>query len=137
MRVFFCLFLFLCISCSKTNSDINDSCVSVRFDESKFYSTQNYGIGLVELSLDANCLKVKLGISGCDDLHNIDMVSDGVLATSDPASLIFDFYDNNPQLCEAYFVVDREYDMAPILNTYNEDILVMFRNNSGSILIKN
>ena len=67
------------------------------------------------------CLKVKLGVSGCDDAHDIELVSDGAVAPSDPAWVLFDFYDNNPQLCEAYFIIDNEYDLSPIKEKYGDE----------------
>ncbi len=137
MRVFFCLFLLLCFSCSDNESDSSDSCVSVIFDESKFNSSQNFGVDLIELDIEDYCLKVKLGVSGCDDDHTIELVSNGAVAPSDPTMVYFDFYDNDPQLCEAYFTLDREFDMTPIRARYNEDIIVAFRNNSGFIKIEN
>lgn len=137
MRVFFCLFLILCFSCSNNDSETPNSCVSIIFDESKFNSSENFGINLIEYSLEDFCLKVKLGVSGCDDNHIIDLVSDGAIAPSDPTIVFFDFYDNNPQLCEAYFTLDREFDLEPIQTKYNEDIIVGFRNNQGSIKIDN
>jgi len=137
MRVFYCLFLFLCFSCSKDDPDIPDGCVPVIFDESKFNSTSNFGLNLIEYSLEESCLQVTLGVSGCDDAHVIELVSNAAVSPSSPALVIFDFYDNDPQLCEAYFTIEREFDVSPIREKFGFDIIMRFRNNEGSVTIEN
>jgi len=137
MRVFYCLFLFLCFSCSDNDSGSPESCIPVIFDESKYNSSQNFGVNLIEYKLEDLCLKVKLGVSGCDNEHAIELVSNGAVAPSDPTIVFFDFYDMNPQLCEAYFTIEKEFDMTPIKEKYSEDITVEFRNNIGFVNIDN
>lgn len=134
MRVFLCLFIFLVFSCSNSDTDSPDSCIPVIFDETKFNSTQNFGVKLDEYSINGSCLTVKLEISGCDDDHTIDMLSDGAIAESFPPQITFDFYDNNLQPCDAYFIVEREYDLSPIKELYDDgDIIIHFRNNDKSV----
>ena len=133
MRVFLCLFVFLVFSCSDSDPDSSDTCVPVIFNDSKFNSTLNFGVNLNEYTIKESCLTVKLGISGCDDDHTIEMVSDGSIAESFPPQITFDFYDQNPQDCEAYFIVEREYDLSPIIELYDGEIIIRFRNNDKSI----
>lgn len=137
MRVFFCLFLALFYSCSDKDSDLRESCIPVLFDADKYNSSQNFGIDLIDYRLDELCLKVELGVSGCDDAHVIQLISNGAVAPSDPTVVYFDFYDENPQSCKAYFTIEKEYDMTPIKEKYAEDIIVLFRSNEGSIKIDN
>lgn len=133
MRVFFCLFLSLCISCSKTDTDNINSCTPAEFDESKYNSNQNFGLNLIEYNLEGLCLSVSLGVSGCDDNHTIDMVSDGLVQQTQIELVEFDFYDNNPQACEAYFIIKRDFDLTPIQERYTVPVVVNFRGNIGSI----
>ena len=90
---------------------------------------------LLEYAIDDNCLKVKLQLSGCDANHAIEMVSDGRFNYTDPPRITFDFYDNNPQLCKALFIVDREYDLSFLKDEHNDDIIVIFRDNKGQVKI--
>jgi hypothetical protein len=133
MRVFLCLFVFLAFSCSNSDSEpsdlISDNCVPVIFDNSKFNSPENFGVNLDEYSINGSCLTVKLSFSGCDNDHTIEMVSDGAIAESEPPQITFDFYDQKQQDCEAYFTVDREYDLSPIQELNEGRIIIKFRNN--------
>ena len=133
MRVFLCLFVFLAFSCSDSDPDTYSTCIPVDFDESKFNSSENFGANLTEFSIEGSCLSVTLGVSGCDDDHILEMVSDGSIAESFPPQITFDFYDQNPQDCEAYFLLDREYDLSPIKELYDGEIIIRFRNNDKSI----
>ena len=132
MRVFICLFLFLAISCSNNDADTSNSCVPILIDDSKFNSTENDVVNLLEFTLEGYCLKVNLGVSGCDANHIIDMVYDGSILESFPPQVIFDFYDNNPQQCEAYFEIERKYDLSSLLNSSTDEIVVRFRDNDIS-----
>jgi hypothetical protein len=134
MRVFLCLLIFLAFSCSDSDSNPSDSCIPVIFNESKFNSAQNFGVNLEEFSIDGSCLSVKLGVSGCDDDHTLEMVSDGSIAESLPPQITFDFYDKNPQACQAYFIVEREYDLSPIKELYEDEIIIRFRNSDKSLV---
>jgi hypothetical protein len=133
MRVFLCLFVFLAFSCSDSDPDFTDTCIPVVFEINKFNSAPNYGANLTELSIDGSCLTVKLGVSGCDDDHELEMVSDGAFAKSFPPQVTFDFYAPNPQLCEAYFLIEKQYDLSPLDEFGEEDIIINFRNNDNSI----
>lgn len=135
MRVFVCLFLFLCVSCSNDKPMLTNDCVPLVFDETKFNSEINFGLQLVAYHLEGYCLDVVLGISGCDDNHTIELVTNGILVTSDPSTLMVDFYDHNPQLCKAYFTVSREFDLTAIDEKFYDDIQVKFRNNEGLVKI--
>lgn len=130
MRVFLCLFVFVIFSCSDSEpADSNGICDPIQVNESKFNSQQSPRVDLLEFELKENCLEVKLGVSGCDDNHTIDMVTDGFLAESLPPQITFDFYDNNLQDCEAYFTIDRSYDLTPIQEIYDGEIIIRFLNN--------
>ena len=125
--------LFVFSSCSDTEN--LNSCDPVVFDQSKFNEEGHYGINLIDYSLIDNCLKVTLGISGCSADHRIEMISDGAEAPSFPTVIFCDFYDYDPELCEAYFTVEREYDVSPIQDKFGKTIIVQFRDNEGSFTI--
>ncbi|MDF1697450.1 MAG: hypothetical protein P1U56_16525 [Saprospiraceae bacterium] len=138
MRVFICLLFFTLFSCSSSDPLADNSCVGLEIDASKFDSPNNFGINLIEYVLDESCLHVSLGVSGCDDDHEIDLITNGVLFSSDPLSfLVFDFYDHSPQLCEAYFTLEREFDLSKIRTITNKDVSVQFRNSTISIVFEN
>lgn len=133
MRVFLCLFVFFAFSCNNSDSELPSDCVPIVLDGSKFNSAQNFGTNLTEFTIDDDCLMVKLGISGCDDNHILEMVSDGSIAESFPPQITFDFYDQNPQDCEAYFIVERAFDLSPIKALVDGEIIIRFRNNDKSV----
>lgn len=133
MRVFLCLFIFLAYSCSDNNDSAPEDCVPVSFDSSKFNSSANYGALINDFTIDGNCLSISLGVSGCDDVHPIEMVSDGAIAESFPPQITFDFYDGTPQDCEAIFTLDREFDLSPIRELYDGEIIIRFRNSDKSV----
>lgn len=136
MRVFYCLVIFLFISCTDSDSNIPDSCVDVIFDESKYNSLENFNLQLMEYSVDGYCLKVKLNLSGCGDDQKIDMISNGSVLKTYPLTIEFDFYNNNLQDCEANIVIDREFDLEPVLSKHNQDARIIFRDNEGTFVIK-
>ena len=132
MKVFICLFVVLAFSCSTSDSDSTDSCKPVVFDDSKFSSSDNFGANLIEYTISGSCLSVKLGVSGCDDDHTLEMVSNGSILKTNPPQMTFDFYDENPQLCLAYFTVDRKFDLSKIKELHDGKIIIRFRNNDIS-----
>lgn len=133
MRVFLCLFVFLAFSCSDSDTTTSNDCKPVIFDSTKFNSIANFGVGLNDFTLDGDCLNVTISVSGCDEEHPIDMVSDGAIAESFPPQITFDFYDGTPQDCEALFVLERSFDLSPIRDLYDGEIIIVFRNNDKSI----
>ncbi len=135
MRVFYCLLLFFCISCSQSDSHSPTDCTAIIADQAKFDSTVNFGPNLLEYTLDEFCLKVKLGVSGCDDNHLIEMVYNGTILKSLPPQVIVDFYDNDPQACEAYFELERQYDLSTLLTSSTDEIVIRFRNNETSFTL--
>lgn len=81
-------------------------------------------------------MSVSLGVSGCDADHTIDMMTDGdILITDSHPILFFDFYDQNPQLCEAYFTLEREYDLSEVSMLVDGNIRIQFRNNDKTFLL--
>lgn len=132
MRVLICVLVFLTFSCSNSEEDTSNICNPVVIDESKYNSSQNFGTNLTEFEVVGDCLMVKLGVGGCDDEHTIEMVSDGSWAYSLPPQITFDFYDQNPQICQAYFIIDRAFDLSPLKELYDGDFIIKFRNSDHS-----
>jgi hypothetical protein len=143
MRVFSFLILFsvFALSCDK-NLAYGDG-ISVPDCTPVIISIENYQdldpnqVFVSEVSLKGDCLTVNLGISGCDSDHVITMISSGAIAKSLPPQITFDFQDNNPQMCEAFFNIERQFDLSPIRQLIEDDIIIRFRNSEHSILYKN
>ena len=129
MRVFYCLLLSLLISCSDSDKPIDGTCVPIVIDQSIFNDSDFLPANLIEYSLDENCLMVTLSVGGCDGNHDIDMVTDGAIAESDPPQITFDFRDNTPQSCYALFQLERSFDLTKISELIEGDIVVRFREN--------
>lgn len=140
MRVFSFLFCFVLLALSCDKEVPNDEgtsvpeCEAVIISNSIFQGLASNQATLIELSIEDDCLTVMLGISGCDADHTLNMISDGGIAESLPVQITFDFQDENPQDCEAYFVVERQFDISPIRDLIKDDIIIRFRNSNSSIL---
>ena len=100
MRIIIVCFLILgLISCSDKDTDVLPSprCeTAVVVDADLYNATDFEGADLIDFELDGDCLKVQLGVSGCDDNHTIQMITDGHFSFSLPPAITFDFLDENP-----------------------------------------
>ena len=135
MRVFSFLLVFsvLALSCDKEIS----SCTPVIISNEIYQDLDPNQVSVLEASIEDDCLYVDIGIGGCDPEHKINLITNGAFAPFDPTSyMFFDFQDENPQLCEAYFTLKRQYDLAPISELINEDIIIAFRNSAITVLYK-
>ena len=144
MRVFsFMLFFGLLFSsCDKGipygDDALSDpSCLPVIISNEIFQGLDPNQASVSEVSIEGDCLTVNLGVSGCDSDHIISMISDGGISESLPLQITFDFQDNNPQLCEAFFIIEHQFDLSAIRDLIEDDIMIRFRNSDHSILYKN
>ena len=126
MRVFFCLLLSLLISCSDS---MDDTCVSIIIDQSIYNDSDFLQAHLIDYSLEEHCLTVTLSVGGCDADHDIEMVTDGAIAESNPPQITFDFLDKTPQTCYALVQLERSFDLTKISYLIEGDIVVRFREN--------
>ncbi|MFT4534569.1 MAG: hypothetical protein ACJA1A_002889 [Saprospiraceae bacterium] len=141
MRVFpfFIITCFLALSCDKKTPYGDDAisgspCTAVIISNEVYQDLDPNQASVSELSIEGDCLKVKLGVSGCDSDHMINMISNGGIAESNPPQITFDFQDENPQVCLAFFMIEREFDLVPIRDLIEDDIIIRFRNSEHSIL---
>lgn len=122
-------------SCHKEIISQSDSnCVPVVISQDDFLEIPAGQINITQANISDDCLTMTLGISGCDMNHTIKMISDGGIDESLPSQITFDFEDEEPQLCEAYFIIERQYDLLPIRVLTEEDIIIRFRNSALSVL---
>ncbi|MGK0317476.1 MAG: hypothetical protein ACI86M_003720 [Saprospiraceae bacterium] len=140
MRVFIFLLIFsiFALSCDKKEPVDGDeislpACAPVIISDEVFQDLDQNEAMVSEVSIYGDCLYLKMGVSGCDSNHVINMVSDGSIDDSLPLQITFDFQDENPQLCEAYFTLFRQYDLVPIRELVKGDIVIRFRNSELSI----
>jgi len=140
MRVFpfiFC-FVLLALSCNKkvTNGDgmSTSECEAVIISNSIFQELEPNQAAISELSIEDDCLTLMLGFGGCDADHTFKMISDGGIAESLPVQITFDFQDEKPQDCKAYFEIETQFDLSPIRDLITDDIIIRFRNSDSSIL---
>lgn len=109
-------FLVLSVGACSSDDPVNENCLNrIVISESKYQSVNNDNAVLIqEMSIEDNCLKMKVGFSGCDDEHTIEMVTDGAVAESFPVQVFFKFSDENPQACQAFFVKELSFDLSPL-----------------------
>ncbi len=108
--------LSLC-SCSKENEQGMDSeCGRIMLIDEGAYNDVTYpsALFLDSLLLDGDCLSMTIGYSGCNDGHDMDLITDGSVAESFPVQIYFKIRDNNPQLCEAFFTEKYYFDLSPM-----------------------
>ena len=143
MRVFsfFLIICFSALSCDKGIPYGDDAisgplCAPIVISHEIYQDLDPNQASVSEVSIDGDCLIVKLGVSGCDSDHIINMISDGGIAESNPPQITFDFLDKNPQVCLAFFMIERHFDLAAIRDLIEDDIIIRFRNSEFSILYK-
>ena len=137
MKVFiFLLFIGVFISsCDKEDQGMSDTnCIPVIISTLQYSETPPGQVNIVEAEVSDDCLTVSLGVGGCDVNHTINMISDGGIDESFPSQITFDFKDEQPQLCQAYFVVERKFDLLPIRDLTDEDLIIRFRNSAVSVM---
>ena len=83
-RVIICLLILIIVACGE-DDPVNENCPDrIKVSESKYQSINNDNAILIqEMSIEDNCLMMKVGFSGCDDEHTIEMVTDGSVDWSD------------------------------------------------------
>ena len=142
MRVF--IFLLLSVSIFSCEPDSNEepstenNCRDILISESKFQEIDYNQASILEYEIIDDCLKVKLGVGGCDEDHEIDLITDGGINESLPPQITFVFKDNDLQPCNAYFQIDREFDLTPIRTSLglDEDVYLTFQLSDDKILYK-
>ncbi len=139
MRVFpFIIFLALVsLSCDNNTDDGNASdsdCTPVIISESIFQNLTPSQLFIEELSIDGDCLTLKINLTGCDDDHTVDLISDGGIDESLPVQITFALRDNKLQDCEAIFLIEKQFDLLPIRGLADGDIMIRFVNSDKTIL---
>jgi len=131
MRVFFPLLLLvlLSFSCSKENvtEAPTSNCPSVIIDEPAYNDLSFFLADVLEVSFDGFCMNVKLGVGGCDTDQEIDMLTNGNYFYSSPAGIEVDFRVNEPQPCNAYFPIEKTYDISSLLPQDVTEFVFFFR----------
>lgn len=135
MRVFsfFLFFAFFLSSCDNNEEQV-PYCSPIIISQELYQDLVPNQVNVTEVALDEDCLTVTMAISGCDNEHTINMISDGEIAESFPVQITFDFEDLNPQDCEALFMIDRQFDLSELRDLVEGDISIRFRNSDKSIL---
>lgn len=143
MRLFFIILLFgvFALSCDKeiqSGDDVISAllCSPVIISSDFYQDLDSNQVSLTEVSIEGDCLTVKLGVSGCVLDRVINMISSGEIAESNPPQITFELQDEIPQLCQAFFMIERQFDLSPIRNLFEDDIIIRFRDSDKLILYK-
>lgn len=136
VKYFLLFFIVVACSCGDDSGDqqmSDDGCRALLISADDF--TAQVVATAVTASIDGTCLTISVGVSGCDDMHDIDMITDGGLAESLPVQMTFILRDNDPQLCLAFFTIERQFDLEPLHEVTNEDqIWINFANSDTRVL---
>lgn len=130
--------LVLSIGACSNDDPVNENCPDrIIVSESKYQSINNDNAVLIqEMSIEDDCLKMKVGFSGCDDGHTIEMVTDGAVAESFPVQVYFKLSDENPQACQAFFVKELSFDLSQLDQVVGDEpkARLVFRDQQQEIL---
>ena len=97
---------------SENSSDCGDLLI---IDQNKYDDISNESTIFVDSpTLMGECLTVTLGYSGCNNGHDIKLITNGFVAESYPVQVFFKFDDLNPQACLAFFTEEFEFDLSPL-----------------------
>ena len=110
------LLLILFVGCTDDNREDTSECGTfIIIDESDYKKIDNTSaIFMDSMTIEGNCLSMLLGYSGCNNGHDMDMVTDGFVLESYPVQIHFKIRDNLPQDCEAYFTETYSFDLSPL-----------------------
>lgn len=73
------------------------------------------GVQILNAVVEGNCLKLKVGFSGCSDHSDVfQMIWNGSYMKSLPAQVNLVLHDPEPQLCQAYFVKEVSYNLSKL-----------------------
>jgi hypothetical protein len=109
--------LIFVFSCSKDNETNNPECGKpIIIDKSQYMNIDAINAAYIDsLSIEGNCLTAIIGYSGCNDGHDMDLITAGEVAESFPVMIALKFRDNEPQACQAFFIQKYTFDLNPLL----------------------
>ena len=120
----YCLSLFaFVVGCSNNSENDSSDCGAlIIIDKSQYEAIESdQSIFINTPSIEDNCLTVVLGYSGCNDGHEMDLITSGDVAESLPVQVFLKFRDNNPQDCEAFFTQSYSFDLAPLKDALDSE----------------
>ncbi len=127
--------LFLALaSCAK--SDEPSNCPSIIINSEISNDTTETYINIDTIKVVDHCLVLTLGYSGCDENHDIDVLTTGILAESSPPQLVMVIRDNTQQFCLAYFTKEYSYDLDKIDDIIKDDPSVWLKFKDKKFLYK-
>lgn len=102
-------------SCSKDEDPCGEKPI-VNIDRFATRSASDSLIAVTNGVFEDNCLTLVVGYSGCNAGHQIDLLTDGIAAGTNPTTIKFRLDDRNEQLCQAYFLDTLVYDLSELDN---------------------
>jgi hypothetical protein len=108
--IFVALFFMACSESNKENPDCGQF---IEISKQKYDAIViEPGLFIDSPTIDGNCLTVMLGYSGCNDGHEMSLITSGDIAESYPVQISFKFLDHNPQACQAFFTQEYQFDLS-------------------------
>ena len=124
-------FMSLGTSCSKT-----DNCSTNLLIVNNIEAEYSDGINIRSVEIDEDCINFELSSGGCDNDHEIDLITSGDYTSSGNIGITLAFRDNNPQTCKALFYKNYNYNLSvidDIMGNHNQAILY-FKGNDISLV---
>lgn len=129
--------LFLCLaltSCDDDNPTV--SCgEQVIIDANAYYTATTDQLTINSLEINADCLKINYGSSGCSGDSWILQLADSeaILESFPPQrNLVFSFENN--ELCEAFFTKELTFDITNLQVDGNQEVILNITNTDDEIL---
>lgn len=135
LTLLFCVSL-MAISCNKTDENPKNDCIQIMKVGQDTNPNNAYSIFVHSLDINSGCLEMELGFSGCDANHEIDLLTQGSFAESNPPQLLLFFKDHNEQDCDAYFKEDFSFDLELVDELLGDEasVYLTFYNSDKRIL---
>ncbi len=114
------------------SDSINLLCTEkVLIDPLRFDTASNDQLSVLNLGILDNCLEIEYGASGCDGSSwKLALLDTGSLYLNNPPTrkLKFDFY--NAEICLAYFVKKKAFDICPLKQPGVDSLILMIEDTS-------
>lgn len=124
-------FILLTISCVKTDDCSKDILIVDNIE-----TESSGGINIRSLEIDEECIYFELSIGGCDNNHEVDLITSGNYEGTDNIVITLAFRDNDPQTCKALFYKNYSYNLSVIddIMDNNNEVVIYFKGSDQSIV---
>lgn len=113
--VFIASLAFFNMTCEEDDVVRTNCDKTVVVSENDFNNLESANFTIIEAEIEADCLLLKIGASGCDgSTWQYHLVDSGAVAESLPEQRYLKFQLINEEMCEAYFNKTVSFNLSPL-----------------------